>query len=58
MSQAVAAAHAAGKTGKDVAAAAQSCPLPDGAQAAKDKAAGKQGAQHGKSAQAPGRQGR
>jgi hypothetical protein len=51
VSQAVAKAHAAGKTGQDIAAAAHSCPKPGGAQKAAEKAAKKAG----KSAQAPGR---
>jgi hypothetical protein len=57
VSKAVAAAHAAGKTGQDVAAAAHSCPKPNDAAKAAKKAA-KQGAKtHGKSSAAPGRQG-
>ena len=53
VSQAVAAAHAAGKTGKDVSAAAHSCPTPT-----KGKASHGQSAQpHGQSAQPHGKAG-
>ena len=60
VSQAVAAAKAAGKTGQDVAAAAHSCPKPNAekkAAAAARKAAGQahKTASHGKSGAAPGR---
>lgn len=53
VSQAVAAAHVAGKTGKDVSAAAHSCPAPGGSTATQ----GKSGDPHGKSAQPHGKAG-
>lgn len=54
VSQAVATAKAAGKTGRDIAAAAKSCPKPRQAGAAKGKASAKgKSAAHGKSGTAP-----